>query len=152
AGADPSEKITRGLSDFVAQEELGESSGHFWSPRCDRLVYLEVDERPVDRLPVLGYRGEPDLMMQRYPRAGTKNPLVRVGVVDVATKRTVWLDWKGKTDEKYFGRFAWSHDGKALFLQTLSRDQKRVALVRVDPLTGATVEIASETSDAWVKF
>ncbi len=149
------EGVTHGLSDFVAQEELGEPSGFFWSPKCDRLVYLEVDERPVDKLPVLGWRGEPDLMMQRYPRAGTKNPVVRAGIVDVATKKTTWLDWrdpKGTAPERYLGRFTWSDDGKALFLQTMPRDQKRVALVRVDPSTGATTELAAETSPAWVSF
>ena len=154
--------ITRGLSDFVAQEELGEPSGFFWSPKCDRLVYLEVDERPVEQVPVLGYRGEPDLMMQRYPRAGKKNPVVRAGIVDVATRKTTWLDWrdppakKGDASdarsERYLGRFTWSADGKSLFVQAMTRDQKRVALVRVDPSTGATTELAVETSPAWVSF
>jgi dipeptidyl-peptidase 4 len=144
--------ITHGLSDYVAQEELGESSGFFWSPKCDRLVYLEVDDRPVDKIPVLGYRGEADLMMQRYPRAGAKNPAVRVGVLELATKKTTWLGWKGNEGERYYGRFAWSDDGKALYLQTLTRDQKRLALVRVDPHTGATTEIATETNPAWVTF
>ena len=151
------EGVTHGLSDFVAQEELGEPSGFFWSPKCDRLVYLEVDERPVDKIPVLGWRGEPDLMMQRYPRAGTKNPVVRAGIVDVATKKTTWIDWRdpqagGAPRERYVGRFTWSDDGKALFLQSMTRDQKRLALVRVDPRTGATTELAVETSPAWVSF
>jgi dipeptidyl-peptidase 4 len=180
--------VTHGLSDFVAQEELGEPSGYFWSPRCDKIAYLEVDERPVDKLPVLGYRGEPDLMMQRYPRAGTKNPIVRAGIVDIATRKTTWLTFPdaktasgvaagkqsaaggnqgvapGRSDagssraskttstERYLGRFTWSADGKALFLQSMTRDQKRVALVRVDPTTGATTELATETSPAWVSF
>ncbi|HVH42538.1 MAG TPA: DPP IV N-terminal domain-containing protein, partial [Labilithrix sp.] len=147
--------ITHGLSDFVAQEELDEPSGFFWSPKCDRLVYLEVDERQVDQLPILGHRGEPDLMMQRYPRVGTKNPIVRAGIVDVATKKTTWLDWKDDAKapaERYLGRFTWAGDGKALFLQTMTRDQKRVALVRVEPTTGATTELAVETSPAWVSF
>lgn len=147
----PTGEITHGLSDYVAQEELGESSGFFWSPRCDRIAYLEVDERPVDKLPILGYRGEPDLMMQRYPRAGTKNPLVRAGIVDVTTKKTVWFEWPSAS-ERYLGRFAWSDDGKSLFVQSMTRDQKRVALVRVDPDTGKTTEIAVDTSPAWVAF
>jgi dipeptidyl-peptidase-4 len=147
--------ITHGLSDFVAQEELGEPSGFFWSPRCDRIAYLEVDESPVEEVPVLGFRGEPDLMMQRYPRAGRKNPSVRAGIVDVATKKTIWIEWPREnhpTQEHYLGRFTWSDDGKALFVQRLSRDHKRVALVRVDPRTGKSVELASETSTAWVSF
>jgi dipeptidyl-peptidase 4 len=144
--------ITHGLSDYVAQEELGEPSGFFWSPKCDRLVYLEVDDRPVDKIPVLGYRGDADLMMQRYPRAGMKNPVVRAGIVDLATRKTTWLGWKPGDGERYMGRFTWADDGKVLFLQTLTRDQKRLALVRVDPTTGATTEIANETSPAWVTF
>jgi dipeptidyl-peptidase-4 len=151
------EGITHGLSDFVAQEELGESSGFFWSPTCDRLVYLEVDERPVEKIPVLGYRGDPDLMMQRYPRAGAKNPIVRAGIVEIATKKTTWIDWKdppppAPPNERYLGRFVWSGDGKALFLQAMTRDQKRVALVRVDPTTGTITELTVETSPAWVSF
>jgi dipeptidyl-peptidase-4 len=50
------------------------------------------------------------------------------------------------------GRFTWSEDGKALFLQTMTREQKRVALVRVDPTTGSAAELAVETSPAWVSF
>lgn len=103
-------------------------------------------------VPVLGYRGgKPDLMMQRYPRAGTKNPIVRAGIVELATKKTTWLRLP-EGGERYLGRFRWSEDGKALFLQTLSRDQKRVALLRADASSGVATELASETSAAWVSF
>jgi dipeptidyl-peptidase-4 len=152
AATKPSEEpLTHGLSDYIAQEELGESSGHFWAPKCDRIAYLEVDDRPVEKIPVLGYRGGADLMMERYPRAGGKNPLVRAGVLDVATKKTVWLSFPSAA-ERYLGRFQWADDGKALFLQTLSRDQKRVDLWKVDPATGKASSIANETSAAWVTF
>lgn len=142
------EGLTHGLSDYVAQEELGEPSGYFWSPRCDRLVYLEVDERPVAKIPVLGWRGDNDLMMQRYPRAGAANPVVRAGVLDLATRTTKWLT----VPYPYLGRFTWSDDGKSLFFQGMTRDQKKVVLLRVDPVTGATTELATETSPAWVTF
>ena len=144
--------VTRGLSDFNGQEEFDEPSGFWLSPGCDRIAYLEVDEREVDTLPVLGYRGgKPDLMMQRYPLTGKKNPRVRAGVMDLATKKTTWLSWPAAA-ESYLGRFAWSPDGRALWLQTLSRDQKRLALVRADPGTGKTAELIVETSSTWVEF
>jgi dipeptidyl-peptidase-4 len=146
------EGITRGLSDFNGQEELDEPSGFFWSPRCDRIAYLEVDERPVASVPILGYRaGAAELMMQRYPRAGQTNPIVRAGIVDLATKKTTWLKLPDGS-ERYLGRFTWKNDGSALYFQTLARDQKRVALLRADPKTGSTTELASETSPAWVAF
>lgn len=144
--------VTRGQSDFNGQEEFGEPSGLFWSPRCDRIAYLEVDERPVATVPVLGYRGgKPDLMMQRYPRAGTNNPIVRAGVVDLTTKKTTWLRLP-EGGERYLGRFRWSDGGKTLYLQSLSRDQKRLALLASDPTTGATRELHHETSPAWTSF
>ncbi|MDB5220234.1 MAG: Dipeptidyl peptidase, partial [Myxococcaceae bacterium] len=146
------EGLTHGLSDFNGQEELDEPSGYFWSPKCDRIAYLEVDERPVSTVPVLGYRnGAPELMMQRYPRSGEKNPIVRAGIVDLATKKTTWLRMLD-TAEHYLGRFTWKDDGSALFLQTLTRDQKHLSLLRVDPKTGATTELVTESSAAWESF
>jgi dipeptidyl-peptidase-4 len=146
--------VTRGLSDFNGQEEFDEHHGFFWSPKCDRLVYLEVDERGVEEIPVLGYRdGRADLMLQRYPVTGGKNPVVRVGIVDVATRKATYLRLPGEaTGEKYLGRFAWAHDGRSFFFQTLSRDQQRRELVRVDAASLAAKVIATETSTTWVEF
>jgi dipeptidyl-peptidase-4 len=146
--------VTRGLSDFNGQEEFHEHHGFFWSPKCDRILYLEVDERPVEEIPVLGYRdGRADLMMQRYPVTGGKNPVVRIGIVDLATRKTTYLRVPGEaSDEKYLGRFAWAPDGRSLFFQTLSRDQQRRELVRVDTASLAGKVIATETSPTWVEF
>jgi dipeptidyl-peptidase-4 len=145
------EGVTHGLSDFVAQEELGESSGFFWSPKCDRIAYLEVDDRAVEKVPVLGYRGDADLMMQRYPRAGARNPVVRLGIVDLATKTTKWIEKLGDPN-RYLGRFTWTDDGKSLLLQRMTRDQKTLSLIEAHPATGGTTEVLSESSPAWVTF
>lgn len=146
------EGVTRGLSDFNGQEEFGEPSGFWISPGCDKIAYLEVDEREVGTVPVLGYRGgKSDLMIQKYPLVGQKNPKVRAGILDLASKRTTWLKWKDDS-ERYLGRFHWAPGGKALYLQTLSRDQKRLAVVKADPRSGEAAEIVVETSPTWVEF
>lgn len=142
--------VTRGLSDFNGQEEFGEESGFWLSPRCDRIAYLEVDERDVKTHPVLGFRGgKPDLMVQKYPSAGEVNPRVKVGVIDVATRKTTWIN---APQAGYVGRFVWSSDGRALWMQALSRDQKRLALVRADPTSGAVAEVIVETSPTWIEL
>lgn len=146
------EGVTRGLSDFNGQEEFDEPSGYFLSPGCDKIAYLEVDERDVGTVPVLGYRGgKSDLMIQKYPLVGQKNPKVRAGILDIASKKTAWLKWKDES-ERYLGRFHWTHDGKSLFLQTLSRDQKRLAVVKADPRSGDAQELVVETAKTWVDF
>jgi dipeptidyl-peptidase-4 len=145
------EGVTRGLSDFIAQEEFDEESGFWWSPGGDRLAYLEVDERDVATFPVMGYREKkPDLMQQRYPHAGAKNPSVRAGILDLKTQKTVWLALP--EGDRYLGRFQWSPDGKALWFQALSRDQKRLGVMRADPATGKVAEVWSATSPTWIEF
>jgi dipeptidyl-peptidase 4 len=148
------EGVTRGLADFNGQEEFGETSGYWWSPKCDRIVYLDVDERGVEQVPVVGYRDKrADVMMQRYPAAGGKNPIVRVGVIEIASRRTTFVDLPtGGDKERYVARFAWGPDGRAFFFQTLSRDQKRLELVRADAGGGAARVLATETSPAYVEF
>jgi dipeptidyl-peptidase-4 len=163
------EGVTRGLSDFIAQEEFDEESGFWWAPTCDRIAYLEVDERGVDLAPVLGYRkSRPDLMQQRYPRAGAKNALVRAGILDLATRQTTWITLpfhdERRSDgaasgpvprapaEHYLGRFQWSADGRWLWFQALSRDQQKLTVLRADATTGAAREVWSATSPTWIEF
>ena len=148
------EGVTRGQSDFNGQEEFDEPSGFWISPGCDKVAYLEVDERDVGVVPVLGYRGKKvDLMEQRYPAAGQKNPKVKIGILDIRSKKTLSVTLPGdKAAERYHGRFQWAPDGGALFFQSLDRDQKRLVLHRADGKTGAVTELATETSPAWVSF
>ena len=155
--------VTRGLSDFNGQEEFSEPSGFFWAPACDRIAYLEVDERGVDEVPVMGVRsGREDLALFRYPRAGRPNPHVRLGVVGLATGETTWIapaddaqaagvaPTEGR--EPYLGRVHWSADGQSLYFQLLSRDQKHLALVRAEATTGRARVVHTESDDAWVEF
>ncbi len=144
--------VTRGLSDYLAQEELDEQSGLFWSPTGEKIAYLEVDEREVDTLPVMGYRGgKADLMDQRYPRTGRKNPKVRAGILNLKSKKTTWLK-EPELGDRYLGRFNWSKDGKWLYFQILDRAQRTVRVVRADAESGAVTELWKESSPSWVAF
>ncbi len=145
--------VTRGVSDFVAQEEFDEPSGHFWSPRGDKIVFLEVDERGVETVPVLGYRGgKPDLMQQPYPLAGKQNPKVRALIVDLATRAITPITLPKGLGERYLGRFGFLPDGKSIVFQALSRDQHHLSVLRADSTTGEARELWSETSSAWTRF
>jgi len=149
------EGITRGQSDFNGQEEFGEPSGFWWSPSCDRLAFLEVDETKVGEIPVMGYRQGADLQMLRYPRAGTTNPTATLHVVDVATRKPRPVEFpehEAYQGGHYLGRVDFSKDGKTLYVQRLDRVQQNLALVRVDVATGEGVHIIEENSDTWIDF
>ncbi|MBL9025931.1 MAG: alpha/beta fold hydrolase [Myxococcales bacterium] len=153
------EGVTRGQSDFNAQEEFEEPSGFFWSPDCKKVVYLEVDERKVAEVPVLGYRGgEPSLMMQRYPRAGASNPATALHVVDVTSKKdtTVILPKEIADQAPYLGRFEMAEGWLAFW--AVARSQREASLLRVrladKPQASVlfTVKATPSRPNAWVEM
>ncbi|MFO0547277.1 MAG: alpha/beta fold hydrolase [Polyangiaceae bacterium] len=148
--------VTRGQSDFNAQEEFDEPSGLFFSPDCEKLVYLEVDESAVGEVDILGFRGgAASFMRQRYPQAGNANPHVTVHVADLKahTDRVLPLPATPRA-EAYLGRFRFTPDSKTLVFQALARSQRRRDLLRVE--LGARGELEAkpffteQTETGWV--
>jgi dipeptidyl-peptidase-4 len=140
------------VAEFVAQEEMGRFTGYWWSPDERRIALTRVDESGVDVIPRLdiGAQGV-KVIEQRYPRAGRPNAVVELYVEDLATGSKVKVDLGPDTDI-YLARAAWSKDGKTLYVQRQTRDQKRLDLLAVDPATGAARVILTETSPQWVEL
>jgi len=88
---------------------------------------------------------------QRYPAAGTPNAVVELYVLDPAGKTRVKVDL-GENPDIYLARVNWSQDGKTLYVQRQSRDQKRLDLLAVDPVTGAAKTILTETAKTWINL
>lgn len=159
-GGAPEHALTQGGSEleswataeFIAQEEMDRSTGYWWSPD-DRLIALtHVDQTGVDVVPrpEIGVGGA-TMVPERYPRAGRPNARVDLYVEDVATDARTKVDL-GLSADIYVARVDWSKDGRTLYVQRLSRDQKRLDLLAVDPATGASRVILSETSPHWVEL
>ncbi|MDB5451396.1 MAG: dipeptidyl peptidase, partial [Phenylobacterium sp.] len=58
----------------------------------------------------------------------------------------------GADADVYLARVAWAKDGKTLYVQRESRDQRRLDLLAVDPKTGAARPVLTETSAHWVEL
>lgn len=151
--------VTRGQSDFNAQEEFAEPSGFFWSPDCKKIAYLEVDERQVAEIPVTGYRdGVTSSMMQRYPRAGAVNPTTTLHVIDVASKKDeiVILPKEVAASAPYLGRLVLAERWLAFW--AVARTQRAASLVRVpldkkpEGTTLVTVTTPPTRPKSWVEM
>ncbi|MDP3404233.1 MAG: S9 family peptidase [Brevundimonas sp.] len=144
--------ITWATAEFIAQEEMDRDTGYWWSPDERFIALQRTDESTVDIVPRLDISGSgATVVAQRYPRAGRPNAVVELYVQDVAAGRRVKVDLGANTDI-YLARVNWSTDGETLYVQRQSRDQKTLDLLRVDPSTGASRVIATQTSDAWVEL
>ncbi len=142
--------ITWATAEFIAQEEMDRDTGYWWSPNERFIALQRTDESTVDIVPRLDITGGgASVIEQRYPRAGRPNAVVELYVQDVAAGRRVKVDL-GDNADIYLARVNWSADGETLYVQRQSRDQKTLDLLSVDPATGASRMIVTQTSDAWV--
>ncbi|HEX3365522.1 S9 family peptidase [Phenylobacterium sp.] len=139
-----------GTAEFIAQEELHRFTGYWWSPDETKIALTHVDQSGVDVIDRVDIGAEGGTIVhQRYPRVGRPNAVVELYVADVATGARVKVDLGPSTDI-YLGRANWAKDGKTLYVQRLTRDQKQLDVLAVDPATGASHVILSETSPHWV--
>jgi dipeptidyl-peptidase 4 len=142
--------ITWATAEFIAQEEMDRDTGYWWSPDERYIALQRTDESTVDIIPRLDITGGgARVIEQRYPRAGRPNAVVELFVHDRETGRRTKVDLGSNTDI-YLARVDWSVDGRTLYVQRQSRDQKTLDLLSVDPATGASRVILTQTSQAWV--
>ena len=141
-----------GSAEFVAQEEMKRDEGHWWSPGDRWVAVARVDESrvPVVTRAAIGAEGT-RLVEQRYPAAGAPNAAVDLYVMAPDGSGRVKVDL-GPDADVYLARVNWTADGSALLVQLQSRDQKKLDLLRVDPRTGRSAMLFSETAKTWVNL
>jgi dipeptidyl-peptidase-4 len=145
--------ILNGITDWVYWEEIWgrRTTGFWWSPDGARIAYYRFDESPVGVYPLVDDSPVyPKVKWQKYPKAGTDNPKVKVGVLDLATGETTWLD-TGDPDS-YLARVAWTPSGDAVAVQRLNRDQTRLDLLRCAPAGGSCSTLLTETWPTWINL
>ncbi|MDE2346653.1 MAG: DPP IV N-terminal domain-containing protein, partial [Gammaproteobacteria bacterium] len=75
--------VLNGELDWVYTEELDLRSAYRWSPDSRYLAFLQFDQRPVQGFPLIDYLHQhPAVYLEKYPTAGSANPIVRLGVFD----------------------------------------------------------------------
>ncbi len=140
--------LLNGIADWVYEEELGTNRSFWWSPDGRRILFLQYDVSPVGLVPIVDSSGlYPVVEYQRYPKAGTPNPVVRLGVIDVDGGAPVFFD--AGIGEGYCARAGWTPGGQ-VWLQRLNRDQNVLELVLLDSSTGDGRILLSDKDPAWV--
>ncbi len=149
-------KLLNGRLDWVYQEELygrGTFKGYWWSPDSTRIAYVQLDESPVKEFVVVDHIPYyQTIETTPYPKAGTPNPIARLGVVSAAGGLTRWVDlFAYQTVEPLIVRVGWTPDSQKVVYEIQDREQTWLDLNLADPVTGASTTLFRETSPAWVE-
>ncbi|WP_315318191.1 DPP IV N-terminal domain-containing protein [Prevotella aurantiaca] len=146
----------------VHRDEFGIKGGLYWSPSGNRLAFYRMDQSmvtdyPLVHIPEIDWKpakGESRIATPeptKYPMAGETSHKVTVGVYDINTGKTVYLDAGDPTD-RYFTNIQWSPDSKTIYMFELNRDQNDCRLVSYNAETGSKItELYRETDAKYVE-
>lgn len=138
-----------GVAEFAAQEELGRRRGFWWSPDSKSVAFQRTDARTVDTLYVSDPRHpERAPVPFKYPRAGTANAIVDLGVVGVGGGTPRWLTWN-LARHPYLAEVIWPKRGPLTAI-VLDRDQTDVQMLALDPANGSVKTLVTEHDEAWI--
>lgn len=142
--------IINGATDWVYEEEFGIAKAWYWSPDGNKIAFYRFDESHVKEFFMTDW-GElyPGLTRFKYPKAGEKNSTVKIGVYDLKSEETTWMD-VGSENDQYIPRINWTKDPEVLAIRRMNRLQNKQDLMLADANTGDTEIIKTETSDAWI--
>jgi dipeptidyl-peptidase-4 len=150
---DGSETILNGYASWVYYEEiLGRQSRYrafWWSPDSRQIAFMRFDESMVPVFPIYWSAGQHGyLENQRYPKAGDKNPEVKIGIVSPANGATIWAAFN-EQDDQYFGMPYWTPGGN-LWVQWMNRGQDNLKIYDIDLANGSKTEWYDERQSTWI--
>jgi dipeptidyl-peptidase-4 len=74
----------------------------------------------------------------------------KLGVVDIATQKTTWMNIPGDAQQHYIPRMEWAANSTELILEQLNRKQNEAKIFVCNAKSGDAKEIYDETDKAWI--
>ncbi|HQX04990.1 MAG TPA: DPP IV N-terminal domain-containing protein [Flavobacterium sp.] len=136
----------------ISRNEFGIKNGIFWSPKSSYLAFYQKDETEVADYPLLDINETPGKLISiKYPMIGQKSEKPRVGIFNLATGKTVFINPKNNPDD-YLTNLSWSPDEKYVLIAELNRGQNDMNLNVYDANSGEFIRtIFNEKNAKWVE-
>lgn len=118
--------IVNGTSDWVYEEELDLRDGFRWSPDGEYIAFWNFDTSGTGTFYMIN---NVDSIYSKpiplpYPKAGTTNSAVKIGVVKISDGSIRWFDIPGDPRENYIAVMDFIPDSDVVMIQQLDRRQQ----------------------------
>ncbi|MBC7350408.1 MAG: S9 family peptidase [Candidatus Aminicenantes bacterium] len=152
--SDGSETIINGTADWVYEEEFSLRDGFRWSPDGRHLAFWRFDTSPIQDYYLINNTDSlyPKIIPIKYPKVGTRNSEVRLGLVNVETRKIDWITLPGDSRQDYYlPAMDWTQDSGKISFQRLNRLQNTNQLMLFDLTSRELRTIYTDQDEAWVE-
>ena len=117
--------IINGTFDWVYEEELDCRDGFRWSPDGSKITYWQSDTEGIGTFYMINNVDSiyPKIIPIPYPKAGTTNSSVKIGVVPAKGGETRWFGIPGDPRNNYLARMDFVPNSDEVMIQQLNRLQ-----------------------------
>lgn len=152
----PEEHIFNGVSDWLYEEEFGQTCLMQFSQDSKQLAFIRLEDKAVPETSwqmMLG-EGHPETVTQPYPRAGEANAGASVQIYTISTK-DIQVASLPEADERYIPRIQWrtlpapkkdAEPVRQLAILTLNRDQNKMEVFACNPASLVCTPLYEESS------
>jgi dipeptidyl-peptidase-4 len=149
---DGTDRLINGTFDWVYEEEFDCRDGFRWSPDGASIAYWQLDARKIKNFLMINNTDSiyPYVIPVEYPKVGQDPSACKIGVVNVNTAVTKWINVPGDQVQNYIPRMDWVPNTNDIILQQLNREQNTSRVFVAGALTGEVKNIYTETDKAWI--
>ncbi len=151
--ANGSDTLINGTSDWVNEEELDLRDCFRWSPDGTKVLFWQFDTSGVAMFHMVNNTdsNEPRITSFAYPKVGSKNSAVRLGIVPVQGGSVQWLEVPGDPREHYLPHAEWLPGSDRIIVQQFNRLQSEQYVWLVDANSGHAKLLMKEVDSAWLE-
>jgi dipeptidyl-peptidase-4 len=149
---DGTSHLINGTFDWAYEEEFSCRDGFRWSPDSKSIAYWQIDANKIRDFLMMDNTDSiySFTVPVEYPKAGESPSACRVGVVDLSTAKTTWLQVPGDAQQHYIPRMEWRPGKNELIIQQLNRKQNESILYICNATTGKAKKLYTESDPAWL--
>lgn len=149
---DGTARMINGTFDWAYEEEFDCRDGFRWSADSKSIAFWQIDATKIRNFLLINNTDSvySFTVPVEYPKVGEDPSPCKVGVINLSTGKTQWMQVPGDNRQHYIPRMEWAANSSEIVLEQLSRKQNQAKIFICNASTGVAKEIYSENNNAWI--
>ncbi len=149
---DGNDDIINGTFDWVYEEEFSCRDGFRWSTDGKYIAFWQLDASEIKDFLMINNTDSiySYVIPVQYPKAGEDPSSAKLGLIELESKKIVWIDLPGDPRQHYIPRIQWVANTNQLLIRQLNRKQNTQITWLYDVGSAELKKVYTDVDDAWI--